>query len=53
MSRWRFAADFRKLAAARGLKFGAKFSNTLEVENHGTFFQPTEKIMYLSVRRCT
>jgi putative selenate reductase len=37
-----------KLAAKRGLRFGAKFSNTLEVENHGTFFQPTEKIMYLS-----
>jgi putative selenate reductase len=37
-----------KLAQARGLRFGAKFSNTLEVENHGKFFQPTEKIMYLS-----
>ncbi|HEX2474284.1 MAG TPA: 4Fe-4S dicluster domain-containing protein [Lacipirellulaceae bacterium] len=36
------------LAAERGLKFGAKFSNTLEVENHRAFFQPTEKIMYLS-----
>lgn len=37
-----------KLAASRGLHFGAKFSNTLEVENHRTFFQPSEKIMYLS-----
>jgi putative selenate reductase len=36
------------LAASRGLQFGAKFSNTLEVENHRSFFQPTEKIMYLS-----
>jgi putative selenate reductase len=36
------------LAASRGLKFGAKFSNTLEVENHGAFFQSTETIMYLS-----
>jgi putative selenate reductase len=36
------------LAASRQLRFGAKFSNTLEVENHGTFFQPAEKIMYLS-----
>ncbi len=36
------------LAASRGLQFGAKFSNTLEVENHRTFFQPSEKIMYLS-----
>ncbi len=37
-----------RLAAARGLRLGAKFSNTLEVENHRDFFQPTEKIMYLS-----
>jgi putative selenate reductase len=37
-----------QLAQSRGLKFGAKFSNTLEVENHRDFFQPTEKIMYLS-----
>jgi putative selenate reductase len=37
-----------KLAASRGLQFGAKFSNTLEVENHRDFFQPDEKIMYLS-----
>jgi putative selenate reductase len=37
-----------RLAASRGLHFGAKFSNTLEVENHRDFFQPTEKIMYLS-----
>jgi putative selenate reductase len=37
-----------KLAAERGLKFGAKFSNTLEVQNHRAFFQPSEKIMYLS-----
>lgn len=37
-----------RLAASRGLTFGAKFSNTLEVENHREFFQPTEKIMYLS-----
>ena len=48
MSRSRFAAGSRKLAASRGLQFGAKFSNTLEVENHRDFFQPTEKIMYLS-----
>jgi putative selenate reductase len=37
-----------KLATSRGLQFGAKFSNTLEVENNRSFFQPTEKIMYLS-----
>jgi putative selenate reductase len=36
------------IAAQRGLKFGAKFSNTLEVENHRAFFQPSERIMYLS-----
>jgi putative selenate reductase len=38
----------KKLASSRGLQFGAKFSNTLEVENHRDFFQPSEKIMYLS-----
>lgn len=37
-----------KVAATRGLQFGAKFSNTLEVENHRQFFQPSEKVMYLS-----
>ena len=37
-----------QLAKSRGRHFGAKFSNTLEVENHGSFFQTTEKIMYLS-----
>jgi putative selenate reductase len=37
-----------RLAASRNLTLGAKFSNTLEVENHGSFFQSTEKIMYLS-----
>lgn len=37
-----------KVAASHSLKFGAKFSNTLEVENHRQFFQPNEKVMYLS-----
>jgi putative selenate reductase len=37
-----------RLASSRNLLLGAKFSNTLEVENHSSFFQPTEKIMYLS-----
>ena len=37
-----------RLAASRNLTLGAKFSNTLEVENQSSFFQPTEKIMYLS-----
>jgi putative selenate reductase len=37
-----------QLAESRGLQFGPKFSNTLEVENHRDFFQPSEKIMYLS-----
>ncbi len=36
------------LAARRGLTFGAKFSNTLVVENHRTFFPSSEKVMYLS-----
>jgi putative selenate reductase len=37
-----------KVATSRGLQFGAKFSNTLEVENHRQFFQPSERVMYLS-----
>jgi len=36
------------LAASRGLTFGAKFSNTLVVENHKAFFPASEKVMYLS-----
>lgn len=37
-----------RLARQRGLSFGAKFSNTLEVVNHRNFFPSTEKVMYLS-----
>ena len=37
-----------ELAAERGLGFGAKFSNTLEVTNHRDFFSSDEKVMYLS-----
>jgi putative selenate reductase len=36
------------LAESRGLAFGAKFSNTLEVVNHRDFFPKSEAIMYLS-----
>lgn len=36
------------LAKSRGLRVGAKFSNTLEVENHRDFFTPDNKVMYLS-----
>ena len=36
------------LAATRGLGFGAKFSNTLEVTNHRDFFSADQKVMYLS-----
>src|SRR5579871_729737 len=36
------------LAHARGRVFGAKFSNTLVVENHKSFFPAAEKLMYLS-----
>ncbi len=35
-------------AAARGRRFGAKFSNTLEVLNHRDFFTPENRVMYLS-----
>jgi len=38
----------RQLAASRGRRLGAKFSNTLEVENDGAFFAPDQKIQYLS-----
>lgn len=37
-----------KLADSKGLHFGAKFSNTLEVQNHRDFFPRDEKVMYLS-----
>jgi putative selenate reductase len=36
------------LAASRGRKLGAKFSNTLEVVNHRKFFTPENKTQYLS-----
>ena len=37
-----------ELARQKGLSFGAKFSNTLEVENHRDFFDKSERVMYLS-----
>jgi putative selenate reductase len=36
------------IATLRGLGLGAKFSNTLEVNNHRNFFSANEKVMYLS-----
>jgi putative selenate reductase len=36
------------LARSLGRGFGVKFSNTLVVDNHKSFFPPTEKAMYLS-----
>jgi len=36
------------LAASRGRRLGAKFSNTLEVENHRKFFTPENRTQYLS-----
>jgi putative selenate reductase len=35
-------------AKARGRRFGVKFSNTLEVENHRDVFPPDHKTQYLS-----
>ena len=35
-------------AASRGLRVGAKFTNTLVVDNHKSFFVPEQKLMYLS-----
>jgi len=50
-TQWNQAVDFvgrlGDTAEALGLGFGAKFSNTLIVENHRSFF-PDEKQMYLS-----
>ncbi|MBT8071770.1 MAG: putative selenate reductase subunit YgfK, partial [Gammaproteobacteria bacterium] len=40
----------REVAANSGLHFGVKLSNTLEVENFRTVFDPAEKMMYLSGR---
>jgi putative selenate reductase len=37
-----------RLAESRRRRFGCKFSNTLEVLNHRTFFTPDNKIQYLS-----
>ena len=42
--------DLRARAAAKGVIFGVKLSNTLEVENHRTVFSPDEKMMYMSGR---
>jgi NADPH-dependent glutamate synthase beta subunit-like oxidoreductase len=41
--------NLRRIAAANGLTFGLKLSNTLEVENHRPVF-PDDPMMYLSGR---
>ncbi|MFQ5429131.1 MAG: 4Fe-4S dicluster domain-containing protein [Phycisphaerae bacterium] len=41
-------ARLTALAASRGRRLGAKFSNTLEVENHRDFFSAENKTQYLS-----
>ncbi|MEE4292799.1 MAG: FAD-dependent oxidoreductase [Xanthomonadales bacterium] len=43
-------AGLQKTAADCGLEFGVKLTNTLEVENSRTVFDPAEKMMYLSGR---
>ena len=49
---WAQAVDFcgrlGETAKTLGRGFGVKFSNTLIVENHRSFFPATEKVMYLS-----
>jgi putative selenate reductase len=42
--------ELRQVAEDRGLVFGVKLSNTLEVVNHRTVFAEQEKMMYLSGR---
>jgi len=43
-----FVGRLGESAAAAGLGFGVKFSNTLIVENHRSFFPASEHEMYLS-----
>jgi len=51
-TRWEQAVAFVErlghTAARLGRGFGVKFSNTLIVENHRSFFPTTERVMYLS-----
>jgi putative selenate reductase len=51
-TRWEQAVDFvgrlGDTARGLGLGFGVKLTNTLIVENHKSFFSPSEKQMYLS-----
>ena len=42
--------NLQAVAKKRDLEFGVKLSNTLEVENNRTVFDPAEKMMYLSGR---
>jgi len=42
--------DLRARATKKGVVFGVKLSNTLEVINHRTAFAESEKMMYLSGR---
>ena len=42
--------ELRAAADAKGVVFGVKLSNTLEVENRRAVFSPAEKMMYLSGR---
>ena len=42
--------DLRARADQKGVQFGVKLSNTLEVVNHRRVFDPKEKMMYLSGR---
>ncbi len=42
--------DLQKKADKKGVIFGVKLSNTLEVENHRTVFDKQEKMMYMSGR---
>jgi putative selenate reductase len=43
-----FMARLEGLARSLGLRLGVKFSNTLIVENHRSFFPASEHVMYLS-----
>jgi putative selenate reductase len=43
-----FVERLDRRAAAAGRGFGVKFTNTLVVENHRSFFPASERLMYLS-----
>ncbi len=46
----RIIKNLQQIAENKGLEFGVKLTNTLEVENHKDQFSEDEKMMYMSGR---